>query len=71
MGSMFFKKSVDKLQPTDKHFFDMVLNDIDGKPTKFDKFKGKKVFICVNVACACGLTSSNYSELVEIYKQFE
>ncbi|CAD8063040.1 unnamed protein product [Paramecium sonneborni] len=70
MGALFFKKGVDKLQPTTKSFFEFELNNIDGQRTKLSQFKGKKAYICVNVACSCGLTSSNYSELVELYKTY-
>lgn len=33
MGGLFFKKGVDKLEPTTKPFFQMEIKDIDGKPT--------------------------------------
>ena len=46
------------------------MKDIDGVDTSLSKFKGKKAIICVNVACSCGLTSNNYSELVELYKKY-
>lgn len=60
MGGLFFKKGIDKLNPPTTPFFEMRLNDIDGNPVELSKFKGKKAYVCVNVACACGLTSSNY-----------
>ncbi len=31
-------------------FFEAKINDIDGKPIYFSQFKGKKVFIIVNIA---------------------
>lgn len=34
------------------------------------KYKGKKAYIIVNVACQCGLTNSNYAALQEIYDKF-
>ena len=34
------------------------------------KYKGKKAYIVVNVACQCGLTNSNYKELQEIYDKY-
>ena len=34
-------------------------------------YKGKvKCFIVVNVACKCGLTSTNYQQLVDIYEKY-
>ena len=59
---------MDKLEAPTKSFFEFELNNIDGEKTKLSKFQGKKAYICVNVACFCGLTSSNYIELVELYK---
>lgn len=38
MGSIFFKKGADKLQPTAKSFFEFELNNIDGKNTKLAEF---------------------------------
>ncbi|CAK56203.1 unnamed protein product (macronuclear) [Paramecium tetraurelia] len=70
MGCLFFKSAVDNLQPPKKSFFEFQLKDIDGVDTSLSKFKGKKVIICVNVACSCGLTSGNYSELVALYKKY-
>lgn len=71
MGCCFFKNDIDNLQPPKKTFFEFSLKDIDGVETSLSKFKGSKAFICVNVACSCGLTSSNYSELVELYKTYK
>ena len=34
------------------------------------KYKGKKAYIVVNVACQCGLTNSNYKALQEIYDKY-
>ncbi|KAM3131091.1 hypothetical protein pb186bvf_016789 [Paramecium bursaria] len=70
MGSIFFKTATDKLQPTDKNFFQLRLKDIDGVETELEKFAGRKAYICVNVACSCGLTSDNYKDLVDLYKKF-
>ncbi|KAM3131090.1 hypothetical protein pb186bvf_016788 [Paramecium bursaria] len=70
MGQVFFKTDSDKLQPTDKTFFQFKLNDIDGNEVQLSKFQGKKAYICVNVACACGLTSDNYKDLVDLYKKY-
>lgn len=42
--------------------------DIDGKPTRLDKFKGKVVLV-VNLASACGFTPQ-YTELQELYAKY-
>jgi hypothetical protein len=42
--------------------------DIDGRSTKMDKFKGK-VCLVVNLASACGFTPQ-YTELQELYKKY-
>ncbi|MEX0883675.1 MAG: glutathione peroxidase, partial [Cyclobacteriaceae bacterium] len=50
-----------------KDFYDFELNDIDGNPVNFSKFKGKKLLI-VNVASKCGFTPQ-YAELQELYEK--
>ncbi|MEX2513252.1 MAG: glutathione peroxidase [Cyclobacteriaceae bacterium] len=52
-----------------KDFYDFELNDIDGNPVKFSKFKGKKLLI-VNVASKCGFTPQ-YAELQELYETYK
>lgn len=46
----------------------MRAQDIDGKPTRLDKFKGKVVLV-VNLASACGFTPQ-YTELQELYAKY-
>ncbi|KAJ8751736.1 hypothetical protein K2173_025911 [Erythroxylum novogranatense] len=55
---------------TDKTIYDFTVKDIDGKDTPLNKFKGK-VLLIVNVASRCGLTSSNYSELSQLYEKYK
>ncbi|PRP82234.1 hypothetical protein PROFUN_06246 [Planoprotostelium fungivorum] len=43
--------------------------DNAGKPYPLSQLKGKMILF-VNVACKCGLTNSNYKELVELHKQY-
>lgn len=68
---MFHKKgsesfSHEKEEPNS--LFDFSVNDINGKLKQLKSYKGKvKCFIVVNVACKCGLTSTNYQQLVDIY----
>lgn len=42
---------------------------INGQPINLDKYKGH-VCIIVNVASQCGLTKTNYKELVELYEKY-
>jgi glutathione peroxidase len=44
------------------------LQDIDGRPTKLDKYKGKVVLV-VNLASACGFTPQ-YAELQELFQRY-
>jgi glutathione peroxidase-family protein len=43
-------------------FYSIVEKDIDGNDIKFDRFRGKVVYI-VNVASQCGYTAENYDLL--------
>ena len=54
-----------------KNLFDQEINDIDLVKRVLSEFlPNKKVFIFVNVACECGLTTSNYAQLVKIYQEY-
>ncbi|KAL3633425.1 glutathione peroxidase gpx1 [Castilleja foliolosa] len=55
---------------TDKTIHDFTVKDIDGTDVSLSKFKGKALLI-VNVASRCGLTSSNYTELSQIYDKYK
>lgn len=67
----FFHTKKENLDDIPNSFFDIKLKDIEGKPVDFASFKGKyKAFICVNVASACGLTNSNYTQLVKLHNEF-
>ena len=51
MGSVFFKKGKEKLNPVAKSFFDFKVRDIIGKEIDFATFKDRKAIMVVNVAC--------------------
>jgi glutathione peroxidase len=55
-----------------KSLLEIPATDIDGKKIKKlgDILKGKKLVLIVNVASKCGLTSSNYKFLHEIYSKY-
>ncbi|KAL9251770.1 putative glutathione peroxidase 7, chloroplastic [Drosera capensis] len=55
---------------TEKSIHDFTVKDIDGKDVSLGKFKGK-VLLIVNVASRCGLTSSNYTELAQLYEKYK
>jgi glutathione peroxidase len=43
------------------------MNDINGKEIDFADYRGKhRAFLIVNVASKCGLTDTNYKELVRL-----
>jgi glutathione peroxidase len=67
----FHKKKKERIEPVDKGFFDFTMTDIQGKPVDFHTFKGKyKAYIVVNVASACGLTNTNYTQLARFHDQY-
>jgi len=71
MGNVLFKKSKESLFNIPKSFWELHAKDIDGNELKFEDLKGKKAFIVVNVASACGYTGSNYKGLVELYNKYK
>jgi glutathione peroxidase len=54
---------------TAQNLHSYTIEGIDGRTLDFSKFKGKKILI-VNVASECGYTSQ-YSQLQELYEQYE
>ena len=51
--------------------FDYTVETIAAPETvELKKYKGKKAYIVVNVACQCGLTNSNYKALQEVYDKY-
>lgn len=53
-----------------KTIYEFKARDIEGKEVSFDRYRGH-VAIIVNVASKCGLTDTNYKELVELYKKYK
>jgi glutathione peroxidase len=53
--------------PEVKDFYSVVVNDIDGKPFKFESLKGQVVMV-VNTASLCALTPQ-YAGLQELYEK--
>lgn len=49
--------------------YDFHAKDIHGNDVPLDKYRGH-VCIIVNVASNCGLTDSNYKELVQLYEKY-
>ena len=50
-------------------FYDLKVNNIDGKEIAFSAFKGKKV-MCVNVASYCGNTPE-YTNLEKLHQKYQ
>lgn len=50
-------------------FFHFEIKDIHGHTFDFEKLKGAKCFLIVNVASQWGLTKSNYTALSQIYAE--
>lgn len=71
MGNIFFKKNKEQLFDIPKTFWELKAKNIDGDQLDFETLKGKKAFIVVNVASACGYTNSNYKGLVELYNKYK
>jgi len=71
MGNFVFKKSKEKLHDIPESFWKLKAKNIDGDDITFEDLKGKKAYIVVNVASACGLTKSNYKGLVELYNKYK
>ena len=68
--SMAFSKNVIESKGvinSSSSFYDLALNDINGKKINLANFKGKKVMI-VNVASRCGYTSQ-YEDLQALYEK--
>eukprot|EP00250_Pteridium_aquilinum_P019626 c24499_g2_i1 orf=328-825(-) len=50
--------------------YDITVKDARGNDVSLETYKGK-VLLIVNVASQCGLTTSNYTELSEVYSKYK
>lgn len=71
MSRPFFLKNKEQISDIPKTFWELKAKDIDGNDVAFASLKGKKAFIVVNVASACGYTGSQYKALVELYNKYK
>lgn len=55
--------------PTSQNFYSFSAKTLEGKPTDFSQYKGKKVLV-VNVASECGYTPQ-YADLEKLSKDYE
>ncbi|CAH0484598.1 unnamed protein product [Peronospora farinosa] len=53
-----------------KSFYELTDFDMDKKEVKMDEYKGKVVLV-VNVSSKCGLTSTNYPEMQQLYAKYK
>ncbi len=53
-----------------KTLFDFTAKSIRGEEVPLSTFRGKKAYLVVNVASACGLTARNYKELNELNAKY-
>ncbi|XP_067001170.1 phospholipid hydroperoxide glutathione peroxidase isoform X2 [Anabrus simplex] len=52
-----------------KSIYEFTARDINGQEVSLEKYRGH-VCIIVNVASECGLTATNYKELVELHEKY-
>lgn len=50
--------------------YDFVVKDINGNDVELSRYRGK-VLLIVNVASQCGFTTTNYTELADLYAKFK
>lgn len=50
--------------------YEFVVKDIQGNDVELSRYRGK-VLLIVNVASQCGLTTTNYTELADLYSKFK
>ncbi len=67
------KKGIDRVSGNQiaSELWKIPVVDIEGNKTELLNYtQGKKAFIFVNVACKWGLTSDNYTQLVDLYQKY-
>ncbi|KAI5065211.1 hypothetical protein GOP47_0019906 [Adiantum capillus-veneris] len=50
--------------------YDITVKDMQGKDVSLSAYKGK-VLLIVNVASQCGLTTTNYKDLTDLYNKYK
>ncbi len=71
LSKIVFKSGQENVPEPPKDFFLIKMNDINGKEIDFADYRGKhRAFLIVNVASKCGLTDTNYKELVRLDDQY-
>ena len=72
MGCISYKTDIDKFDTISNcPFKDIKVVDIDNNINKIENYiEHKKLIIIVNTASSCGYTTSNYTQLVELYNKF-
>ncbi len=71
IGTITFLQSTLKASPkvkSTKSFYDLSINDINGRLIDLKSFQGKKIML-VNVASKCGYTDQ-YSDLQDLYQTY-
>lgn len=73
MGCLFFKSGYDKI-PLDsipQNLWDVQIENLQGGKEKLGDYRNNtKAFLIVNVASCWGLTSTNYSQLVDLHEKY-
>ena len=64
------KRGKDEMKDIPETFWELSEKDIHGNLVEFKDLKGKKVYLIVNVASACGLTNSNYRQLKKFHDKY-
>jgi len=73
MGCLFFKSGYDKISSDliPQNIWDIQIENLKGEKEKFGDYKNNtKAFLIVNVASCWGMTSTNYSQLVDLNEKY-
>lgn len=65
------KTGTEAIKEAPAEFFALSATDITGKTLRFSTLRDQyRVFLLTNVACKCGLTGSQYTQLVELHNEY-